>query len=100
MSDLAILVKHLVKEAVHPRLHHKDLREYLDDVDRDVFDETHNYNYTKYISKLYDLLQELIAMKKQKQLLFPAMAGAQQSGFKRLMALVRQLTMSCASNAW
>ena len=56
MSDLAILVKHLVKEAVHPRLHHKDLREYLDDVDRDVFDETHNYNYTKYISKLYDLL--------------------------------------------
>lgn len=56
MSDLAILAKHLVKEAVHPRLHHKDLREYLDDVDRDVFDETHNYNYTKYISKLYDLL--------------------------------------------
>lgn len=56
MSDLAILVKYLVKEAVHPRLHHKDLREYLDDVDRDVFDETHNYNYTKYISKLYDLL--------------------------------------------
>ena len=48
MSDLAILVKHLVKEAVHPRLHH--------DVDRDVFNETHNYNYTKYISKLYELL--------------------------------------------
>lgn len=56
MSDLAILVKHLVKEAVHPRLHHKDLQEYLDDVDRDVFNETHNYNYTKYISKLYELL--------------------------------------------
>lgn len=56
MSDLGYVIYFMIKEAVKPELHHSNLAEYLDDVDRSVFKKTHSFNYTKYTSKLRDLI--------------------------------------------
>lgn len=58
MSSLALVVYYLTKEAVKPRMHHSNSKEYLDDVDVDCFRHTHSYNHTKYISKLYKIFNQ------------------------------------------
>uniref|UniRef100_UPI003F56CCBD hypothetical protein n=1 Tax=Lactobacillus acidophilus TaxID=1579 RepID=UPI003F56CCBD len=56
MSDLGWVIYCLAKEAFKPELHHSSLTEYLDDVDRALFKKTHSFSYTKYTSKLRDLI--------------------------------------------
>lgn len=58
MSSFGYTVYYLAKEIVKPRLHHKNTRELIEDVDVDVFRKTHNYDHTKYIQFLDDLLTE------------------------------------------
>lgn len=57
MSSLALVAYYMTKEAVKPRMHHKNFEEYLEDVDVDCFRRTHSFNHTKYISKLYKLFK-------------------------------------------
>ena len=57
MKNMKLIVYYMAKEAVKPRMHHSNLKEYLEDVDMDCFRHTHNFNHTKHISMLYKLLK-------------------------------------------
>ena len=55
MSSLALVAYYMTKEAVKPRLQHKNFEEYLDDVDIDCFRRTHSFEHMKYIRSLHKL---------------------------------------------
>lgn len=57
MSSLALVAYYMTKEAVKPRMHHSNFKEYLEDVDVECFHRTHSFNHTKYISKIYKLFK-------------------------------------------
>lgn len=59
MSSLASVVYYMTKEAVKPRLQHKNLEEYLDDVDIDCFRHTHSFEHMKYIRNVYKLIKDI-----------------------------------------
>lgn len=52
MSSLALVVKYMYKEITNPTLHHSNFTELVEDVDRDVFKCTFNYEHDKYIEFL------------------------------------------------
>lgn len=58
MSSLALVIYYMTKEAVNPRMHHSNFKEYLDDVDIDCFRHTHDFKHTKYIKSLHKLIEE------------------------------------------
>ena len=57
MSSFALVAYYMIKEAVKPRLHHSNFKEYLDDVDFDCFRRTHSFEHVKYIHILYKLVE-------------------------------------------
>jgi hypothetical protein len=57
MRDLTLVAYYMTKEAVNPRMHHSDFKEFLEDVDMNCFRHTHSFSHIKYISKLYKLFK-------------------------------------------
>jgi aromatic ring hydroxylase len=58
MSSFALVVYYMTKEAVTPRMHHSNFKEYLDDVDIDCFHCTHSFEHVKYIRDLRKLIED------------------------------------------
>lgn len=58
MSSFALVAYYMTKEAVNPRMHHSNFKEFLEDVDMDCFLHTHSFKHMKYIRNLYKLIED------------------------------------------